>query len=484
MPPAWDFIMNFKQLAQWFLFSSLMILLTACSDEARETELVNLHATADQDVTAIEFPATTETVVSINSLTAFSVQGVKSNGVDRVSLASQIEWSLSNGAASSIDKNGRLTAAATAESITVYAKLGILSTSIDIRISEAKFDRVVSLNPDDKLPVSIEMCQSQTITPFGVYIDASGIEETPRKVDNNVIKTITWSILNKADSSESKNAYITTGSGGTITLHSLAAGDLIVKAKAISAYTGSEVTSDDLSQTIGNGLSSIKICSANASSYASCGVTSDSVEQDKDISFMAIGHYVSGSYQNISRTSKWGISNSNMSAILSSDLQQIDVTGGVVPGETLSTASNLSVACGDIDQTIPDDITQGIILASDISCSTDCEQSSAAITIKQLSVESFNVTANDQTLTSNESLTLTRPVNNEIKLAIKVTFSNGEESDITNSDGLSEEIITINELEVIKQTDTARTYEVLQAGSAKIELNYRGKIFYARLEIL
>ncbi len=463
--------MNFKQFAHWFLFSILVILLSACSDEAKETELVNLHATADQDVIAIEFPASTETVVSINSLTSFSVQGIKSNGVDRVSLASQIDWSLSNGAASKIDQNGRLTAAATAESITIYAKLGIVSASIDIRVSDAVFEQVISLN---KEPVTLDMCQSQTITPIGRYVGSLGVEE--RKVDNTVIGNIEWTILKATDNSPSQSAYIQTV-GNTTTLYSLAPEELIIQAQE----TGNPVTAS-FNQTIGDGLSSIKICSSGTTDYASCSVTSPEVEQDKKISFIAIGQYTSGSYQNISRTSKWGISNSNMSAILSSDLQQIEITGGEVPNETLSIASNLSVACGDIVQSITGDITQGIILDSDIACNADCQRSSTDITINQLTVETFDVTANENPLTSNESINLDlQPA--EIKLVVKVTFSNGEERDITLNTSLTDSIINVDGQVVIEGTDTLRTYKVLKAGTAKIQLDYRDEKFYAVIEI-
>ncbi len=478
--------MNFKRITQWLILSSLIMLLIACSDEATEKQLVSLHTTAAQDVSTIEFPASTEEVVSINSLTAFSVQGLKSNGTDRVSLTSQIDWSLSGGALSSIDQDGRLTAAPTAESITVYATLGILSTSIDIRISAAKFDQVVSLNPDDKLPINIEMCQSQTITPFGNYIDANGNVEY-RKVDNNVIKTIGWSILNKADGSKSQNAYIET-LGSTTTLYSLAAGDLIVQATATSAYSGNEATYEVSSQTIGNGLDSVKICYSSATDYASCSVTNPSVEQDKEISFVAIGQYASGSYQNISRTGKWGISNENMTAGFSNSIQQIDVKGSVVPADKDSTTSSLYVACGDIKETITGNITQGTILDSSVECSadtgTDCKSSYSNITIKQLSVESLTVKEGNNELTNATTYTLsTRP--DEIVLKVFATYDkNSAPVEITDNAKLTHVITDLEGNKVIEDKEnTPGTFTVLNAGKTQIQFKYSNGSFTAIIEV-
>ncbi len=465
--------MNFKRITHWFLLSSLLMFLFSCSDEATETQLVNLHTTAAEDVIAIEFPATTETVVQIKSLTALSVQGLKSNGIDSVSLSSQIDWSLSDGATSTIDKNGRLTAGPTAETITVTATLGILSTSIDIRISAAKFNQVVKLNPDDKLPINIEMCQSQTITPFGEYIDDSGTVEI-RKVDNTVINKISWII------SPPQSAYIKTADN-TTTLYSLAAGDLIIQAKATSDYSGNEVTSD-LNQTIGNGLSSIKICSGSATDYANCSMTSTSVEQDKEVSFIAIGQYTSGSYQNISRTSKWGISDDNMSAVLSNDFQQINVTG-----LKESTNSTLSLACGDINQTIGDDIdiTQSIILNSAIDCSadTDCKASSVDITIKKLTAKFSEVTANENKLSDSDTYQIS-PQPDEIVLKVSVIQSNSSEPvDITDNKNLTYEIKS-GDTVVEQKTNTPGTYTVLTTGTVKILLTYLGESFLVDIEIL
>jgi hypothetical protein len=217
-------------------------------------------------------------------------------------------------------------------------------------------------------------------------------------------------------------------------------------------------------------------------------VASASVEQDNEISFIAIGHYSSGSYLNISRTSKWGISNSNMSASLSSNLRQINITGEEVPGEELSTTSTLSAACGEINQAIPVniDITQGIIvLDQTVDCTSNCQSTSATITIKQLSVTSLKVIANvDNELTSAKTLDLSsRP--DEIVLEVSAIYSNSSEAVvITDNEKLSYTIDDLDGNVVIEaKANTPGTFTVLSAGVAQIIINYRNKYFTARINI-
>ena len=469
--------MTFKAFISPLLSCCLVLQLAACSDEAKETALVNLHTTAAQDVVSLQFPADTETVISVNSQTAFSVLGMKSNGVDSVNLDNEIEWSLSASAQSSINSNGVITAAPVAETFTVTATLGVLSSSIEVSVSDAKFDQVVSL---DAQPISLEMCQSIQIQPQARYIDTSSAIET-RKLDNTLIDSIEWIILNASDLSPSQSAYIETVNNVT-TLHSLAAADLIVRARATSAYSGNLVTSADINQSIGNGLDSIKLCYSTANDYASCSVSSPHVEQDQDISFIAIGNYASSSspYQNITRRTKWGLSNNFISAILSQDLQQITVTG-----EQELQTSTLSYACGEVQESISAiDVAQGVILSSDVNCASNCQQASTVISVDQLSVSLMEVTANATALTHNEALTLaTAPA--QIELITTVTYSNNEEEDITTNSSLVDTIISIDgQADVIeKVTGTAGTYTVINSGTAKIQLVYRGETFIAVIEI-
>ena len=465
-----------KPLVRVILFNVMMILLAACSDEAKEADLVNLYAMANQDVISIQFPSTTEDVVSINSLSAFSVQGIKSNGVDSITLSNQIEWSLSDGATSTIDQQGYLTAGPSAETISIIARLGILSTSIDIRVSDAVFDQVIRLDND---PVSLEMCQSQTITPIGRYIGTLGDEE--RKVDNTIIGNIQWSILSAADNSPSQSAYIKTV-GNTTILYGLAPAALIIQAQ----QTGNPAIAN-LNQTIGNGLSSIKICNSSATDYTSCNTTSRSVEQGNEISFIAVGQYAAGGYQNISRTSKWGISNSNMTGALSSNLQQLDISAGVVPDEDTSTSSTLSVACGDINQSLPADITQGIVLNQTVECTSNCQGATAAVTINQLSVTALKVTVNgsDNELTHSTTFNLDAPRPDEIALEVSATYSNSSNPVvITDNTSLSYEINDLNGNKVIEaKANTPGTFTVLNAGEAQIIIKYRNASFTARINI-
>ncbi len=470
--------MRSRLLFSCLLTCCLLLQLTACSDEARETALIDLHTTAAQDVVSLQFPADTETVISVNSQTALSVLGLKSNAIDSVSLSSEIKWSLSANARSQISSNGVISAGPVAESLTVTATLGILSTSIDIRVSAAKFDQVISLNA---LPLSLDMCQSRQIQPQARYIDASGNTEE-RKLDNTLINSIEWIILNASDLSISHSAYIETVNNVT-TLYGLEATNVIIRARATSTYSGTLVTSGDISQDIGSALDSIKLCYSTANDYTSCSVSSPHIEQDKSLSFIAVGNYPSNTsspYQNITRTTKWGLSNNYLSAVLSQDMQQIAVTG-----EQELQTSTLSYACGEIQQSISGiDIAQGIILNSSVDCASNCQGSSTPVTIDRLSVSSLDVSANATQLTHNQALTLTAPL--EIEFVVTAHYSNGEQADITSDSSLSYYIINIDGQPTVIEAvaGTPGSYTVLNSGTAKIQLDYRGKTFIAIIEIL
>ncbi len=462
------------------LLAASFIFIAACSDAENETHLVDLHTVASQDVISISFPDETETVVSISSEVEFTLQGLKSNGIDTVTVDDDIEWSLSTGAVSSINQQGLLTAAATSETFTITAKFGFLSESIDIRVSSAKFDQVVKLDEDDA-GFSINMCQSQGITPIGRYVDENGDEEI-RPVDSTVIHEIEWLITNEEDGSDSIRADIETISADEVFLHSLAAGNVVINAKAISHFTGLDVTSVDFNQTIDSGLNSIKLCDSTDTDLVNCIVDDPEVEKDQVISLIAVGNYqaTDGSTydENISRNSKWGIGGSiNASSVFSDDRQQLDITGDVEDSNII-----VELACGDIEQTVGD-ISQGVLLDTLISCdiSSDCEETSKSIHIAELSVSSFTVRANGILLADDTLLVLdTRP--DEIILNVTANFSNDSSDNITDDSDL-DYFTFLTSFDVIEETVLPGVYTVLNAGIAKIELDYRGETFIVLIDI-
>ena len=455
--------------------------ITACSDEANENDLVDLHVVANQDVISINIPLElNETTLSINSEFSFTLQGLKSNGIDLVTISNDIEWSLSDGAVSAIDQQGLLQAGAIAEEVTITAKFGIFTESIDIRISAAKFDRVDQLHDS---VFSINMCQSQELQPVGRYVDDNGDEEI-RAVDSTTLKNINWTILNQEDRSPSKRAYIEFSSDNRTILHTLSAGDIIVQATTPSLIISSDVTVE-FDQEVSNNLNTVKLCLADNTDINSCSVTSPSVEQDKALSFVSIANYQaadgSNFYQNITRNSQWGISNISDATIdFTTDRQQLEVTG-----VTEDTTPDLSVACGAIQQSLDAiDITAGVTLDTTVSCGVACVESSVNIGINKLAVLSFEVTANDILLTDDESVTLTsQPV--ELDLIVKVNLSNGDLTPITDDEGLSYIIIPIDgQFDSIEdKADSLGVFTVLGAGTAKILLTYRTVSFTVIVEI-
>ena len=452
--------------------------LNACSNAGDETHLVDLHTAASQDIISINFPADTESIISINSQYNFSLEGQKSNGVDTIT--NDIQWSLSDGAISTINQSGHFTASANAELITVTAQFGFLSESIDIKVSSAAFDQVVQL---DENTLVVDMCRSQVLTPIGSYIDDNGNEEI-RPVDNITINTIDWIVLNQEDNNSSQRAYIEILDSQAY-LHTLAEGNIIIQAKAFSQVSDSEVTSVDFDQAITNNLNSIKLCYSNASDLANCFVAEASVEKGKTISLISVGNYqaLDGSDfdENITANSQWGVEDvSNASIALSTDRQQLDITGEIEESSTI-----VSVACGEIEQAIDSiDISQGVILDTSVSCSSDisCLTTSTSISIDQLTVTSLSVSANDTDLISSESLTLSvRP--DEISLIITASFTDNTQTNITNDSDLISSI-TAGKDDVIEEiTDSPGIYTVLGSGTAEIKLDFRGETFYALIEI-
>ena len=470
--------MNFKTCYQLCLYA-LFIFLAACSADDEEN-LVNLHTIANQDIISISFPDDTEPTHSINSEYDFSLQGLKSNGVDTVLIKSDIQWSLSVDANSTIDQNGHFIASATAEFITLTADFGFYSESIEIKVSDAKFDQVWQL---DKNTLIVDMCRSQTFTPIGRYVDENEIEEI-RPVDNIIINDIEWTILDQADNNPSQQAHIET-LDDQATLHSLAEGNIIIRAKAFSPYSNTDVTSVDFDQALTNNLNSIKLCYSSTSDLSNCVVTNPSVEKDESISFISVANYqaLDGSDfdENISGNSKWGINDVlNASIALSTDRQQLNITG-----ITENSNATISVACGDIEQAIDGiDISQGVVLDTPVSCGSgaSCLSASSIVDIDLLSVTSLKVSANDTVLTSGEALPLSvRP--DEIDLVTTAVFSNNTEVVISSDTTLAYNITQGKDVVIEEKTGFVGIYTVLGAGTAEITLDFRGVKFYALIEI-
>ena len=472
--------MNSKMLYK-FILISFFLFLNACSDPENETNLVNLYTVASLDIISIDFPAdTTETVISINSQFDFDLQGLQSNGVDLINITSNVEWSLSDGALSTIDQQGNFTASPSAETITLTAQFGYLIQSIEIRVSSAKFDQVIQL---DAQTLSVDMCQSLNIKPIARYVDESGNDEI-RSVDSIVINTIEWIIRDQVDNNLTKRAYIET-SNNQASLRTLAAGNLIIQAKANSVFQNTLVTSADFNQTVGNTLNEIKLCRSSDTDLSSCSVTSAGIEPGEVLSLISVASYQatdgSSFNENISKNSKWGIDNvTNASIALSVDQQSLDITGNVE-----NSSATISVACGDIAQNIDTiDVSQGVILNSSVSCDVDCLSSTALISIDSLTVTSLDVTANDIALADNVSTSLdTQPA--EIALTVTANYLNVASEDITNDSSLVYTIITLDgqSATIEEKAGSVGVFTVLGSGTAKIQLNYRSEIFVVLIEV-
>ena len=461
--------------------ASMFAILVACSDEGSEKHLVDVHTTANQDVIAINFELdSSEIVLSINSEFEFVLEGLKSNGRDVVTVSEDLRWSLSGGAASKIDQQGKFSAGPVAEFITLTAQLGLLTASVDIKVSSAKFDQVVQLSEQS---FDISICRSQTFEPIARYIDENNNEEI-RPLDSSIINTIEWIILNQEDNSPSQRAYIETSNSMAV-VNALAAGDIIVQARAISLVSNTEVTSVDFNQTVGSMLNSIKLCRNSDTDLDACALTSASIEKDQVLSLSAVGNYQaqdgSNFNENITKNSKWGISNTlNATGAFSNTTtrQEYQITGA-----TEASVTNVSVGCGDIDQSIVnEDITQGVSLDSEVSCSgINCFDASATLNISNLSVESFQVSANEIELSDDISITMDeRP--DAITLIVTANFSNNTSQAVTSDSSLTYSIIDINSETVIEEeSGSAGVFTVLTAGTAKIQIDYRGENFVVEI---
>jgi hypothetical protein len=469
--------MIFKFLNR-LLLANMFLFLVACGDTENEKNLVDLHAVASLDIISISFIIDdAETTQSINSEFDFQLQGLMTNGVDTVAISSDAQWSVSEGALSKVDQSGHFTAGETAEVITITAQVGHLSQSIQITISAAKFDKVVQLSSES---FNVDMCRAQILKPIARYVDESGNEEV-RPVDSTVINTIEWIVKDQENTEISQRAHIETSSNQA-SLHTLAAGNIAIQAIAASLFSGNEITSDEFIQTINNGLSNIKLCDLADTDLSNCQVDNERVEQNKAQSLIAVGTYqaTDGSdlNENISRNAKWGVSDSsNASIALATDKLSLEVTGILE-----DTSVVLSVACGDIVESLEGvDLSQGVTLNNSIiscSSSTDCFSSSTPMSIDKLSVDSLDVSANDTDLTSDESITLgARP--DEIILTVTANFSDSTSEDVTEEGSLVYSIITTDGQSAVveEDTDTVGVFKVLREGTAKIQLDFRGRIF-------
>lgn len=477
--------MNFKSIYNFFICSLLTIftaMLMACSDAEKEKELVDLFTTASKDLIAINFPsATTEDLISINTFFDYEIEGTTSNGVDVIPVDGNISWSLSDGAISAIDQSGRLNSGNVAENITITAKFGVLIATQDVRISAAKFDQVIQLNTT---PVTINMCQKQLIQPIGSYLNDDGTEEI-RPVDNTVINTITWLIRNQEDDTPSQRAFIKTENSLT-ELQAFDTGDVIIQARAKSLSSGNIVTSTDFNQTLDNNLNRIKLCLSDETDLATCVFSNADLVEDATTSLMAVANYQAGNGstfdKNISALSKWGIDNSsNASIVFSADRQQLDITGN-----TANSTATISVACGEIEQTVLDsEIENGVVLGTAVTCDSNninCLRTSASINIiNQTALTSLTVTTtNGVSLIDDTPLVLNiQPVT--IPLNVTANFSDGSSQDITADTNINYDNLTATIIADI--INTPGTYTVLSDGNAEIVITFQTETFTAKITI-
>jgi len=471
--------MSFKSIYGFFI-CSLLLILTACSDADKEKELVDLFTTASQDLIAIDFPAgTTQDTISINTFVDYKIEGLKSNGIDVIPLNDNITWSLSAGAISTIDQNGRLSSGSVAEVVTITAKFGILTTTSDVFVSAAKFDRVIMLN---STPVHVNMCQAEQIEPIGSYLNDDGTEEI-RPVDNTIINTITWIIRNQEDDTPSQRAFIKTENDLT-ELQALEAGNVIIQAKAMSLSSGNIVTSVDFNQTLDHNLNSLKLCLRSETDLAACSLSNTDITENAVVSLMAVGNYQATDgttlNQNISAYSKWGTDNNSSSTIaFSADRQQLNVTGN-----TQNTTTNITVACGNIEQTVLDsEIENGVVLDVPVTCASgdiNCLPSTAAINIVDTTVTSLDVTANGSALVDDTPLALSfTPVT--IILKVTANYSDDSSQDVTTDTNViyNNRSVPI----IIGIPASPGEYTVLTAGEADIQIIFQSQIFIARITI-
>ncbi|VAW50521.1 hypothetical protein MNBD_GAMMA06-2259 [hydrothermal vent metagenome] len=471
--------MNFKSIYS-FIVCSLFFMLTACSDAENEKDLVDLFTTASQDLIAIQFiDGTTEDIISIDTFFDYSIEGLKSNGVDVIPISDNIEWSLSDGATSTIDQNGRLSTGSVAETITVNAKFGILITSFSVFVSAAKFDKVIELN---STTVAINLCQSQSINPIGSYIDDDGSEEI-RPVDNTTINTITWLIRNQEDDTASQRAFIKT-ENSQAELQALETGNVIIQARATSLNSGAVVTSDDFNQTLDHNLNSLKLCLKSNTGLNTCTLNNTEVIKDNTISLMTVANYQASNGSNfdqdVSALSKWGTDDTDIATIaLSADRQQLNITGN-----TANSTVAISVACGNVEQTVQNsDIEEGVVLTEPVTCANgniNCLDATADVGITeniQTDLDSLTVTVNNATLTDGTALIIPGQQPITIILVVTANFSDNTTEDVTADSDVTYNNQTTTVIDQV--AGTPGTYTVLAAGQAEVEMTFQGITFTA-----
>ena len=470
--------MSFKSFYR-YLSVIMLLMLAACSDSEDETKLVGLFASANLDLISIEFPVdNNEDIISINTFFDFTVEGLKSNGVDKVNVNDAALWSLSAGAISTIDQKGRLTTGGVAEQITLTAQVGHLVETLDIRVSAAKFDQVIQLN---STAVDINLCQAQVIKPVGKYINEDRTEET-RPVDNNVINSIEWIITKQEDGTPTQRAFIKT-ENNVVKLQALETGGIIINARAVSLDSGNLVTSIDFNQTLDHNLNSLKFCLKSETDLSTCTLGSTGLILNNVVSIMAVANYQASNgsnfNENVSAYAKWGIDNtSNASIDFSTDRQQIDITGNLA-----NTSVNISAACGNIEQTVLDgQIASGVVLSESVSCASgnlNCLLSVANMAISAETLVSLSVSANETNLVDNQALALaTKPL--RVTLLVTANFSNSSSRDVTEDVAVTYINRTTS---VISERATPGDYNVLTSGDADVQITYQGETFTALITI-
>lgn len=461
------------------LISAALLFLTACSDADKETKLVDLFTAASLDIIEISFTDSAESIVSIDTFVDYTIEGLKSNGVDAIPVAENTVWSVSEGAASTIDQTGRLSTGSIAETLTITAKVGELTATFDVMVSAAKFDQVVMLHSET---VTVNMCQSQVITPIGSYLNDDGSEEI-RPVDNSIIGTITWLIRNQEDDAPSQRAFIKTENNQT-RLQAYETGDVIIQAQAQSVSSGTTVTSVDFAQTLDNNLNSIKLCRQSDTDLAACTLSDPEVEENGVLALQAVGNYQASDgstiNQNVSELAKWGTDDDSVLELaFSTDRQQMDVTG-----LSADESADVSVACGDIEQVVSDsDIENGVVLPLAVTCvngSLTCFADDALIDVVAVTLTSLSVRVNDLIMVDNSTLELaSRP--STIIFEVEAVFSDDSTEVITTDTDTVYSNLTIGVITNI--ANVPGEFTVLSSGLAEVEITYQGQSFTARIDI-